>query len=103
MNSSNTQANTKLFKQAKEHYLPMKIINLAKTGTTSERLRYVLSEKIVSVNKMSTLCSVPISDVIYFLFKYDNKLDIYTHFENNTYYFTSSSKIINHLKSLKNE
>lgn len=103
MNSSNTQANIELFKQAKEHYLPKKEIDFAKTGTTADRLRYVLSEKIVSVNQMCRLCEVPISDVLIFLFKYDHKLDIYSHFENNSYFFTTSSKIINHLKSLKNE
>lgn len=101
MNSSNTQANKELFQQAKEFYLTKEAINLAKTGSTSERLRYVLSTELVSVNTICTLCSIDRDSVIKFLFKYNHNLNIYT-FKNkhNCYFFTTCLEIINHLKSL---
>jgi len=93
MSNSNPQANIDLFNQAKEHFLPKPLINLAKTGTITERLKYILSVKIVTVYQMCRLCSVCESDVIYFLFKYKHNLTIHTYFANERYYFTTLTEL----------
>lgn len=97
-NSNQPQANIDLFNQAKEHFLPKEVINLAKTGTTAERLKYILSVKTVTVYQMCRLCGVLESDVIYFLFKYKHNLTIHTYFANERYCFTTSTELIHKQK-----
>ena len=92
INSNQPQANVDLFNQAKEHFTPKPIIEIAKTGKTSERLKYILSVKTVTVHQMSRLCKVPVSDVIYFLFKYKHNLIIHTYLVSESYYFTTSKE-----------
>lgn len=92
-NSNQPQTNIDLFKQAKEHFTPKPIIDLAREGTTSERLKYILSVKTVTVYQMSRLCKVPVSDVIYFLFNYKHNLIIRTYLVSESYYFTTSTEL----------
>ena len=93
MSNSKPQAKIDLFNQAKEHFLPRPLLNLAKTGTIPERLKYILSVKTVTVYQMCRLCSVCESDVIYFLFKYKHNLTIHTYFANERYFFTTSTEL----------
>lgn len=95
MSNKTPQANIDLFNQAKEHFLPKPVIDLAKTGTKAERLKYILSVKTVTVSQMCSLCNVIESDVIYFLFNYKHNLTIHTYFTNKRYYFTTSEKTPN--------
>lgn len=88
-NSNQPQPNINLFNQAKEHFIPKPIIDFARTGTTSERLKYILSVKKVTVYQMSRLCKVPVSVVIYFLFDYKHNLIIRTSLVSESYYFTT--------------
>ena len=88
-NSNQPQPNINLFNQAKEHFIPKPIIDFARTGTTSERLKYILSVKKVTVYQMSRLCKVPVSVVIYFLFEYKHNLIIRTCLVSESYYFTT--------------
>lgn len=92
MDNQKSHTNKDLFITAKEHFLPKKIIDLAKTGSISQRLRYILSVDILTVNQMCDRCKVTEHDVIYFLFKYEHNLNIYTYFNHNRYYFTTSKK-----------
>ena len=98
MKSQTPAVNLDLFNQAKEYFLPKPVINLARTGSIAERLKYILSVKIVTVYEMCELCQVTQHDVITFLFKYNQKLIIYTYFEFKNYYFTTSGKTPNFIR-----
>lgn len=77
---------------------PQANIDLAKTGTTAERLKYILSVKTVTIYQMCRLCGVLESDVIYFLFKYKHNLTIHIYFANMRYCFTTSTESIHKQK-----